>query len=168
LTFDTLSKEVVMTQTMRRLHALGVELPEPWRLPDGVRRTFEIVRLHDGIGYVAGHGPVSGTEVLMRGRVGDDLTAEDGYESARLTALAITASLERAVGMLDSIRWLRATVYVNGVPELGGPELTRVSDGFSDVINDIFGERGQHARATCAVGALAFGVPTIIESVVAV
>jgi enamine deaminase RidA (YjgF/YER057c/UK114 family) len=157
-----------MTQTLNRLRSLGVELPEPWRLPDGVRQTFEIVRVHAGIGYVAGHGPVRGSEVLMRGRVGDALTVDDGYESARLTALAITSSLRRVVGTLDSVTWLRATVYVNAVPELAWPALTRVSDGFSDVINEIFEDRGRHARATCGVTALAFGVPTIIESTVTV
>jgi hypothetical protein len=59
-----------------------------------------------------------------------------------------------------------ATVYVNAMPDLPGPALTRVADGFSDVINDLFGERGSHARATCGVGALVFGVPTIIEAMV--
>jgi hypothetical protein len=156
-----------MTRTLDRLQTLGVELPEPWRLPEQVRQTFQIVRVHGGIGYVAGHGPVRGTEILMRGRVGDDLTVEDGYASARLTALAIISSLRQVVGTLDALTWLRATIYVNAVPDLDGPALTRVADGFSDVVNDLFGEWGQHARATCGVSALAFGVPTIIESVVA-
>jgi hypothetical protein len=154
-----------MISTTDRL--LGIELPEPWRLPDGVHQTFQIVRVHGGIGYVAGHGPVRGTEILMRGRVGEDLTVEDGYRSARLTALAVVSSLRRVIGTLDTITWHRATVYVNAVPGLGGPELTRVADGFSDVINDLFGERGQHARATCGTTTLAFGVPTIVEATVA-
>ena len=141
-----------------------IRLPEPWRLPDGVRQTFQIVRVHAGVAYVAGHGPVQGTEILMRGRVGADLTVEDGYASARLTALAIIASLRRAVGDLDGLTWLRSTVYVNATPDLEGPALTRVGDGFSDVVNDVFGDRGAHARATVGVGALAFGVPTIIEA----
>ncbi len=59
-------------------------------------------------------------------------------------------------------------MYVNAVPDLQGPALTRVADGFSDVINDIFEERGAHARATVGVTGLAFGVPTIIEGLVAV
>jgi enamine deaminase RidA (YjgF/YER057c/UK114 family) len=150
-----------------RMQTLGVELPEPWRLPEGVRQTFAIVRVHGGIGYVAGHGPVRGSEILMRGRVGADLTVEDGYRSARLTALAVVSSLRREVGALDTVTWLRATVYVNAVPDLGGPALTRVADGFSDAVGELFGERGRHARATCGVAALAFGVPTIVEAMVA-
>ncbi len=54
------------------------------------------------------------------------------------------------------------------MPDLGGPALIRISDGFSDVINEIFGDRGRHARATCGAAALAFGLPTIVESMVAV
>lgn len=141
----------------------GLELPEPWRLPAGVRQTFAVVRVHGGVAYVAGHGPVDGTDILMQGRVGDDQTVEDGYRSARLTGLAVTASLQRAVGSLDSVAWLRATGYVNAVPGLPGPSLTRVADGFSDVVDEIFGERGAHARATVGVSALAFGVATIVE-----
>jgi hypothetical protein len=110
---------------------------------------------------------VRGTEVLMRGRIGDDLDVDDGYESARLTALAIVSSLHRVLGSLDSITWLRATVYVNAIPDLAGPALTRVADGFSDVVTELFGERGHYGRATCGANALAFGVPTIIESTVA-
>src|ERR1700704_4097846 len=137
-----------MTETHDRLEAMGVVLPAPWHLPEGVHRAFEIVRVHGGIAFIAGHGPVDGATIRMHGRIGDELTVEDGYESARLTAQAITASLLRVVGNLDVIEWLRATVYVNAIPGLEGPSLTRVGDGFSDFVNDLFGERGQHARAT--------------------
>lgn len=146
--------------------ATSIELPEPWRLPAGVRQTFQIVRVHGGLAYVAGHGPVRGSEILMQGRVGDDLSIEDGYASARLTALSIIASLRRTVGDLDTVTWLRSTIYVNAAPDLGGPALTRVGDGFSDVVNELFGDRGQHARATIGAATLAFGVPTIIEATV--
>ncbi len=79
-------------------HITGLELPRPWRLPEGVRQTFEIVRVHADTAYIAGHGPVDDTEILMHGKVGDDLTIEDGYRSAQLTALAIAASLQRVIG----------------------------------------------------------------------
>ena len=145
-----------------------IDLPDPWELPPTVRQRFEIVHLHGGMAFIAGHGPVSGTEILMTGKVGLDLSVEDGYQSARLTALAVTASLKRALPSLESLTWLRATVYVNAVPGLGGPALTRVADGFSDVINEIFGDRGRHARATMGAATLAFDVPTIVEGMVAV
>lgn len=155
-------------ETTRSPESLEVDLPQPWALPPTVRQTFEIVHVHGGIAYIAGHGPVSGTEILMTGKVGLELSVEDGHQSARLTALAVTASLKRALSSLESVTWLRATVYVNAVPGLGGPALTRVADGFSDVINEIFGDRGRHARATFGAAALAFDVPTIVEGMVAV
>lgn len=144
------------------------ELPEPWRMPDGVAQKFEFVRVHDGTAYIGGHGPVEGTTIKMQGVVGGDLTVDDGYESARLTALAITASLQRAVGQLGSITWLWSRVYVNAGPGLEGPALTRVADGFRDAVEAIFGDRGRHARATIGVTSLPFGVPTIIDGAVAV
>ena len=154
--------------TTRSPESPEVDLPQPWELPSTVRRTFEIVHVHGGIAYIAGHGPVSGTDILMTGKVGLDLSVEDGYQSARLTALAVTASLRRALPSLESVTWLRATVFVNAVPGLGGPALTRVADGFSDVINEIFDDRGRHARAAMGAAALAFDVPTIVEGMVAV
>jgi enamine deaminase RidA (YjgF/YER057c/UK114 family) len=165
--FDTVSKEAAM-ETTPSPESAGVALPHPWELPSTVRQRFEFVHVHSGIAYIAGHGPVSGTEVLMTGKVGHGLTVEDGYHSARLTALAVTASLKRALPSLESVTWLRATVYVNAVPGLEGPALTRVADGFSDVINEIFGDRGRHARAAMGAAALAFDVPTIVEGMVAV
>ena len=150
------------------IQTVPVELPQPWRLPEGVRQTFEIVRVHGGTAYIAGHGPVDGTDVLMHGKVGEDLTVDDGYRSARLTGLSIAASLQRVLGTLETVTWLRATVYVNAVARLEGPALTRVADGFSDVVGEIFGDRASHARATVGAAALAFDVPTIVEGMVAV
>jgi enamine deaminase RidA (YjgF/YER057c/UK114 family) len=157
-----------VTVTQDRIEALGVELPSPWRLPDGAHQAFKIVRIHGDTAYVAGHGPVDGETIRMRGRVGDDLSVEDGYESARLTGQAVTASLLRVIGSLEEVTWLRVTVYVNAVAGLDGASLTRVGDGFSDFVNSVFGDRGHHARATVGVSSLAFGVPTIIEATVAI
>ena len=156
-----------MSATEQRLAELGIELPEPWRLPDGIHRSFEIVRVHDGVAYLAGHGPADGADLLARGRVGTDLTVDEGQRSARLTALAMIATLRRTCP-LDAVTWLRATVFVQADPTLDGPALTRVSDGFSDVVVDVFGDRGHHARATCGAAALTFGVPTIVEATVAI
>ncbi len=61
-----------MSQTPETLHTLGSELPRPWRLPEEVRQTFEIVRVHAATAYIAGHGPVDDTEILMHGKVGED------------------------------------------------------------------------------------------------
>jgi enamine deaminase RidA (YjgF/YER057c/UK114 family) len=152
------------TTPSRRLQDLRLQLPEPWRMPEGADQKFAFVRVAGGMVFVSGHGPIDGQTILLQGCVGDELTVEDGYESARLTTLAILSSLVNAVGDLETVSWLRATVYVNAIPGLSGPSLTRVGDGFSDLINELFGDSGVHARATIGANALAFNVPTIIEA----
>ena len=76
-----------------RLSELELELPAPFAPPPGVEFPFDLVKVHGGLGYVSGHLPVDGAEVLVSGRVGDGLTVEQGYEAARLVGLSIFASL---------------------------------------------------------------------------
>jgi len=91
-----------------KLEELGIELPAPLKPPGN----FELVTVHDGLAYIAGHGPFDGSTLLMAGLVGADLTVEEGYEAARLTALSMLASLKHALGDLDRVtRWLRAVGY---------------------------------------------------------
>jgi hypothetical protein len=93
-----------------KLEAMGLILPAPL-VPPG---NFELVTMHGGLGYVAGHGPFDGSTLLMEGLVGRDLTTDQAYEAARLTALSILASLKRELGELDRVkRWLRAVGYVH-------------------------------------------------------
>ena len=74
---------------------------------------FELVTVHDGLAYIAGHPPIDGSTVLAQGTVGLDLMIEEGYQAARLTALSIIASLKHELGDLDRVtRWLRAVGYV--------------------------------------------------------
>jgi YjgF/chorismate_mutase-like, putative endoribonuclease len=99
-----------------KLDAVGLSLPTPL-VPPG---NFELVKLHGGLGYIAGHGPFDGPTRLVEGLVGRDLTVEQGYEAARLTALSILASLKQELGDLDRVtQWLRAVGYVQGAPGFG-------------------------------------------------
>ncbi len=158
-----------MGKIQDRLTNLGLSLPQPWTLPSGVEAAFDIVVVSRGQAWVDGHGPVDGSRILMQGVVGDDLTVEQGQEAARLTGLSILASLERALGDLDRVsRWLRAAVYVNCVPQLAGPSLTMIGDGFSKVIRRIWDDAGGHARVSPGVRALPFNLPTVIEATVEV
>ena len=75
----------------RRLYELGLTLPQPL-VPPG---TFQLVKVHGGLAYIAGHGPFDGSTPLVQGLVGRDLTLEEAYEAARLTGLSILASLKR-------------------------------------------------------------------------
>jgi enamine deaminase RidA (YjgF/YER057c/UK114 family) len=148
-----------------RLPELGLELPVPLTPPEGVRLNFLLVNVAGSIAYVAGHGPQDGFTPLMTGRVGEDLSLEDGYQAARLVGLAMLASLKRELGELDRVtRWLRATGYVNAAPDF--TDHAQVVNGFSDLIVELWGDAGQHARAAPGAATLPYNVPVIIEATV--
>jgi enamine deaminase RidA (YjgF/YER057c/UK114 family) len=146
-----------------RLEELGIELPAPMDPPGN----FELVTVHEGIAYVAGHAPIDGSTVLVQGVVGADLALEDGYRAARLTGLSILASLEHALGDLDRVsRWLRAVGYVHAAP--GFHDNAKVLNGFSDLIVEIWGDAGRHARSAPGQGPSPLNVPVIVDAFVAV
>lgn len=74
---------------------------------------YQLVKVHHGIAYIAGHGPFDGSRPLVQGVIGRDLTLEEGYQAARLTALSMLASLKHELGELDRVsEWMRAVCYV--------------------------------------------------------
>jgi enamine deaminase RidA (YjgF/YER057c/UK114 family) len=146
-----------------KLGQLGLALPEPL-LPPG---NFELVRLHGGLAYVSGHGPFDGAKLLAEGLVGRDLTLDAAYDAARLTALSILASLKRELGDLDRItRWLRVVGYVHCAPDFR--QNAAVVNGFSDLIVELWGEAGRHARSAPGQGPSPLNVPIIVDAIVAV
>jgi hypothetical protein len=93
----------------QRLETLGLRLPRPMAPPPGYEFPFALVRISGGYAHASGHGPADGPDYLMRGKVGDALTVDEGYEAARLSALSMLAGLKDAVGDLDRvIGWVRA------------------------------------------------------------
>jgi enamine deaminase RidA (YjgF/YER057c/UK114 family) len=146
-----------------RLGELGLTLPAPMAPPGN----FELVTVHAGFAYVAGRAPIDGSTVLVQGTVGGDLTLDDGYLAARLTGLSILASLKHALGDLDRVtRWLRAVGYVHAAP--GFHDNAKVVNGFSDLIVEIWGEAGRHARSAPGQGPSPLNVPIIVDAFVAV
>jgi hypothetical protein len=128
---------------------------------------FKLVKIHDGIGYIAGHPAIDGSTVLVEGVVGRDLTVEEGYEAARLTALSILASLRLELGDLDRVtEWLRAVGYVQTAP--GFSDNAKVVNGFSDLIAELWGDAGRHARSAPGQGPSPLNVPIIVDAIVAV
>ena len=147
----------------RRVQDMGIALPAPLQPPGN----FELVTTHGGLAYIAGHGPFDGSSVLVQGRLGDDLTLEQGYDAARLTALSILASLKRELGDLNRVtRWLRAVGYVHCAPGFG--KNAAVTNGFSDLIIELWGDAGRHARSSPGQGASPLNVPVIIDAIVAI
>ena len=154
-----------MGRIEERLAELGLELPRPFAAPPGVEFRFDLVRVSDGLGYVSGHLPMDGSEVLVSGRVGAELTVEEGVEAARLTTLSVLASLKRELGDLDLVTgWVKALGLVLCAPGFDKPPL--VINGFTDLVLELWGDAGRHARTAIGAGQLPFGVPVEIEAIV--
>jgi len=145
-----------------RLTDLGYALPEPL-VPPG---TFELVKVHGGLAYVAGHAPADGSTILVRGLVGRDVSLEQAQDAARLTALSVLASLKRELGDLDRVTsWIRVVGYVHAAP--GFDQNAAVVNGFSDLIVELWGDAGRHARSAPGQGPSPLGVPIIVDAIVA-
>ena len=153
-----------------RLAALGLTLPPPVVIPSNVRLPFAFVRVSGNRAYISGHAPLDSDGRVARplGKVGSDLTIEQGYEAARLTTLSILGSLQRALGDLDRVTsWLRVFGMVNAAP--GFNDLPTVINGCSDLILELYGtERGAHARSAVGLAELPFNIPVEIEAEVAI
>jgi enamine deaminase RidA (YjgF/YER057c/UK114 family) len=149
-----------------RLAALGLVLPGPVRVPPGLALPFAWVRVRGHRAYVSGHIPwtADGAIAEPRGKVGADLTVEQGYRAARLVALDVLGSLQRELGDLDRVTaWLRVFGMVNAAP--GFTELPPVVNGFSDLVVELYGpEAGRHARSAVGLAELPFSAPVEIEA----
>jgi hypothetical protein len=113
------------------------------------------------------HAAIDGSTPLVEGVVGEDLTTEEGYQAARLAGLSIIASLRQELGDLDCVtRWLRAVGFVQTAPDFH--DNAKVVDGFSDLIVEIWGDAGRHARSAPGQGPSPLDVPVIVDAIVAV
>lgn len=148
-----------------RLTELSLELPEVFSPPPGIEFSFDRITVSGRLAYISGHGPINGTEVLVAGKVGGDVTVERGYEAARLTALSILASLKHELGELDRVdRWVKALGLVNCAP---GFNLTpAVINGFSDLIGEVWGAPGRHSRSAVGAAELPFDMAVEVEAIV--
>ena len=152
-----------MSRVEDRLEELGLVLPRPMAPPGN----FNLVNVRGGLAYVAGHAAIDGSTLLVEGVVGQDLTTEEGYRAARLAGLSIIASLRQELGDLDRVtRWLRAVGYVQTAPDFH--DNAKVVDGFSDLIAEIWGDAGRHARSAPGQGPSPLNVPVIVDAIVAV
>ncbi len=164
------SKSANESKVEKKLKELGLVLPEPVKAPPGVQLPFSWVRVWDNRVFISGHPPLNPDGSLAKplGKVGADVSLEQGYQAARLTALAILGSLKRTLGDLDRISaWLRVFGMVNAAP--GFNQMPSVINGFSDLIFELYGkERGDHARSAVGLAELPFNIPVEIEAEVAI
>lgn len=153
----------------QRIEDLGLALPPEPVLPPGVVLPFAFVNVVANRAIISGHGPqdVDG-RITLRGRVGTDLTVDDGYGAARLVALSMLGSLRRELGSLDRVTgWVKALGMVNCDPSFG--DHPAVINGFSDVILDVFGPKiGRHSRSAVGMSSLPWGMPVEIEAEVTI
>ncbi len=156
-----------MGKVADKLAALELELPAPPGAPPGVVLPFKWVRVSGPYAYASGHGPLDGTDVLVRGKVGADVSPERGYEAARLTALSMLASLERELGDLDRVTgWVKLLGLVNCAP--GFSATPGVINGFTDLVIELWGDAGRHARSAIGAAELPFEMSVEVEAIVEV
>jgi enamine deaminase RidA (YjgF/YER057c/UK114 family) len=155
-----------MSSIESRLAALGLQLPAPLQVPPGVKLPFQFVRVAGTRAFVSGHGPqnADGSISTPLGKLGRELTVEQGYQQARNVALAVLGSLKRSLGDLDRVRqWNRVFGMVNSAP--GFNKQPAVINGFSDLILELYGpEAGGHARSAVGMAELPFDIPVEVEA----
>lgn len=149
-----------------RLHQMGLVLPVLASPQPGVRLPYASVRVRGSRAYIAGHGPLNpdGSPAGPLGQLGAEVSIEQGYAAARLTALAMLASLKRELGDLERVSyWLRVFGMVNSA--VGFNQQPKVINGFSELILDLYGpERGAHARSAVGMAGLPNNIPVEIEA----
>lgn len=118
--------------------------------------------------YVSGVGPAPGPDgTVPKGKVGQDLTLEQGYEAARLVGINLLARLKDALGDLDRVaRVVKLLSMVNASPDF--TQTPAVANGCSDLLVEVFGERGRHARSAVGMAALPNNIAVEIEMIVEV
>ncbi len=151
-----------------KLQSLGLSLPEPMVVPAGVELPFPFVKVHKDMAYISGHLPLEmdGQIARLRGKVGDKLSVEQGYDSARTVGLAVLSSLKLTLGSLDRVKsWIKVLGMVNCTPDF--EHHPKVINGFTDLIQQVYGkEVGFSSRSAVGMGSLPFQVPVEVEGLV--
>jgi enamine deaminase RidA (YjgF/YER057c/UK114 family) len=146
-----------------RLEQLGISLPQP---PKPVANYVPAVRTGNLV-FLAGAGPRKADGSYIAGKVGTDLNIEQAYQAARLTGITLLSVLKAEIGDLDKVkRIVKVLGMVNAEPSFA--QHPKVMNGFSDLMVEVFGERGKHARSAVGMGSLPFNIPVEIEMVVEV
>jgi enamine deaminase RidA (YjgF/YER057c/UK114 family) len=149
--------------TEARLKELGIELPTP---PSPVANYVPAVRTGNLV-YLSGNGPRQADGTNITGKLGAGMSIEDGYKAARLVGLNLLANLKAEIGTLDRVtRVVKLLAMVNSAPDFG--EQPQVANGVSDLLVEVFGDKGKHARSAVGMGSLPGGIPVEVEMIVEV
>ena len=147
----------------QRLLDLGIELPP---VPPPVGNYVNYVQTGNLL-YLAGKGPLRHEGQKVTGKVGRDYTAEEAYLHARSVGIAQLAAMKEALGSLERVgQIVKVLGMVNAIPEFG--EHPKVINGFSDLMVEVFGDKGRHARSAVGMGSLPSGITVEVEMIVEV
>ena len=146
-----------------KLKEKGIVLIPP---PSPIANYINAVRVGNLL-YLSGRGPWKADGTYITGKVGKDLTIEQGYEAARLTAISHLSVLKTELGSLNKVkRIVKVLGMVNCTEDF--KDQPKVINGYSDLMVEIFGEKGKHARSAVGVNALPLGIAVEIEVIVEV
>ena len=159
---QTVTGDLYSYDIEERISELGIQLSDPV-LPPGVNIVF--VRQSGNLLYLSGNGPIRSDGTKISGKVGSDLTVEEAYEAARLTGINQLSVLKSHLGDLNNVVQI---VKVLGMVN-AGHDFTKqpaVINGFSDLMIEVFGERGKHARSAIGVSSLPWNLACEVEMIV--
>ena len=146
-----------------RLKELGITLPD---IPAPAGNYVDAVQTGNLL-FLAGKGPRRPEGGSSTGKLGKDVTVEQGYQDARTVGLSLLAVMQKELGSLDRVKKIvKLLGMVNAVPEFG--EQPKVINGCSDLFVEVFGERGRHARSAVGMGSLPGQITVEIEAIVEV
>ena len=147
-----------------KLKEMGITLPDT---PAPVANYVPAVRTGNLV-YLSGLGPAARPDgTTPQGKLGDNMSVEDGYEAARLTGINILARLKGELGDLDKVkRVVKLLSMVNTTPDF--TQQPAVANGCSDLMVEVFGEKGRHARSAVGMNSLPNSIPVEIEIIVEV
>ncbi len=149
------------TDPEKRLKELGITLKPPGKPIANFVTAVTVGKLV----FLSGHGPVQENGEYMKGKVGADLDLAQAKEAARLTGISLLGALKSHIGDLNKVkRFVKVLGMVNAVPTFD--QHPQVINGFSDLMVDVFGDNGKHARSAVGMGSLPMNIPVEIEMIV--
>lgn len=147
-----------------RIAELGITLSEP-TLPKGIK--IVMATRTNNLIYLSGNGPIAPDGTRTVGKVGSDLTVEEGYEAAKLTAIRHLSVLKKELGDLNKVeRIIKVLGMVNA--DTSFTDHPKVINGYSELMVAVFGERGMHARSAVGMGSLPWNLACEVEAIVQV
>ncbi len=145
----------------KRLTELGINLPE---LPAPIAN-FKPGIITGNLLYLSGQGPVLENGKLATGKVGMDVSVEEAYQHARRTGMVLIAAMQKMLGNLDQVKQIvKLLGMVNATPDF--TQHPKVINGCSDLLVEVFGDKGQHARSAVGMGSLPGNISVEIEAII--